>query len=186
MPHRGQETVIGVLRLWRWRDILRRTRPTRVYPYCARHVSRTYRLLTDKHISLEKRMHSFLTPIARQTSSNLRSRGFEIAQMLFHHRDSRCTTAIVRKITRDLNEDVCDRTRTLADTETLQQSRRERKKVEMRLAHMKTHSQVRLVSAAGFERRQGRSIANSNRVESKAARQASLSSPPPQAAAFPA
>jgi hypothetical protein len=38
-----------------------------------------------KHISLEKRMHSFLTPIARQTSSNLGSRGFEIAQMLFHH-----------------------------------------------------------------------------------------------------
>jgi hypothetical protein len=36
--------VIRVLRLWRWRDILRRTRPTRVYPYCARHVSRTYRL----------------------------------------------------------------------------------------------------------------------------------------------
>src|SRR6195256_4489069 len=45
MPHRGQETVIRVLRLWRWRDILRRTRPTRVYPYCARNVSRTYRLL---------------------------------------------------------------------------------------------------------------------------------------------
>ena len=44
MPHRGQETVIRVLRLWRWRDILRRTRPTRVYHYRARHVSRTYRL----------------------------------------------------------------------------------------------------------------------------------------------
>jgi hypothetical protein len=44
MPHRGQETVIRVSRLWRWRDIPRRTRPTRVYPYCARHVSRTYRL----------------------------------------------------------------------------------------------------------------------------------------------
>ncbi|SRR6266446_577679 len=44
MPQRGQETVIRVLRLWRRRDIPRRTRPTRVYPYCARHVSRTYRL----------------------------------------------------------------------------------------------------------------------------------------------
>jgi hypothetical protein len=40
-----------------------------------------------KHISIEKRMHSFLTPIARQTSSNLGSRGFEIAQMLIYHRD---------------------------------------------------------------------------------------------------
>jgi hypothetical protein len=58
----------------------------------------------------------------------------------------RCTTAIVRKITRDLNEDVCDRSRALADTEAYQQSRRERKKVAMQLAHMKTHSQVRLVS----------------------------------------
>ena len=57
--------------------------------------------------------------------------------MLFHHRDSRCTTAIVRKITRDLNEDVRDRVRALANTEAFQQSRRERKKVEMRFAHMK-------------------------------------------------
>ena len=29
MPHRGQETVIRVLRVWCWRDIPRRTRPTR-------------------------------------------------------------------------------------------------------------------------------------------------------------
>ena len=43
----------------------------------------------------------------------------------------------VRKITRDLNEDVRDRVRALADTEAFQQSRRERKKVEMRFAHMK-------------------------------------------------
>ena len=43
----------------------------------------------------------------------------------------------MRKITRDLNEDVRDRVRALADTEAFQQSRRERKKVEMRFAHMK-------------------------------------------------
>jgi hypothetical protein len=43
----------------------------------------------------------------------------------------------VRKITRDLNEDVRDGVRALADTEAFQQSRRERKKVEMRFAHMK-------------------------------------------------
>ena len=49
----------------------------------------------------------------------------------------RCTTAIVRKITRDLNEDVRDRVRALANTEAFRQSRRERKKVEMRFAHMK-------------------------------------------------
>jgi transposase len=49
----------------------------------------------------------------------------------------KCTTAVVRKITRDLNEDVRDRVRALASTEVFQQSPRERKKVEMRFAHMK-------------------------------------------------
>jgi IS5 family transposase len=43
----------------------------------------------------------------------------------------------VRKITRDLNEDVRDRVRALANTDAFQQSRHERKKVEMRFAHMK-------------------------------------------------
>src|SRR5262245_57576806 len=49
----------------------------------------------------------------------------------------KCTTATVRKITRDLNEDVRDRVRALANTAAFEQSRRERKKVEMRFAHMK-------------------------------------------------
>jgi transposase len=49
----------------------------------------------------------------------------------------KCTTAVVRKVTRDLDEDVRDRVRALANTEAFRQSRRERKKVEMRFAHMK-------------------------------------------------
>jgi hypothetical protein len=49
----------------------------------------------------------------------------------------RCRSPIVRKITHDLNEDVRDRVSALANTEAFQQSRRERKKVEMRFAHMK-------------------------------------------------
>ena len=49
----------------------------------------------------------------------------------------RCTTAASRKVTRDLNEDVRDGVRTLANTAAFRQSRRERKKVEMRFAHMK-------------------------------------------------
>jgi transposase len=49
----------------------------------------------------------------------------------------KCTTAVARKVTRDLNEDVRDRVRALASTEAFQQSRHERKKVEMRFAHMK-------------------------------------------------
>jgi transposase len=49
----------------------------------------------------------------------------------------KCTTAPMRKVTRDVNEDVRDRVRALANTEAFQQSRHERKKVEMRFAHMK-------------------------------------------------
>jgi transposase len=48
-----------------------------------------------------------------------------------------CTTGDVRKVTRDVNEDVRERVRALANTEAFEQSRRERKKVEMRFAHMK-------------------------------------------------
>ena len=49
----------------------------------------------------------------------------------------KCTTAPMRKVTRDINEDVRDCVRALANTEAFQQSSRERKKVEMRFAHMK-------------------------------------------------
>ena len=42
----------------------------------------------------------------------------------------------MRKVTRGVN-DVRDRVRALASTEAFQQSSRERKKVEMRFAHMK-------------------------------------------------
>ena len=43
----------------------------------------------------------------------------------------------MRKVTRDVDEDVRDHVRALANTEAFQQSCRERKKVEMRFAHMK-------------------------------------------------
>ena len=49
----------------------------------------------------------------------------------------RCTTAIARKVSRDMDEDVRDQVRALANTEAFQISRRERKKVEVRFAHMK-------------------------------------------------
>jgi hypothetical protein len=49
----------------------------------------------------------------------------------------KCTTAPMRKVTRDVNEDVRDHVRILANTEAFRQSSRERKKVEMRFAHMK-------------------------------------------------
>jgi hypothetical protein len=43
----------------------------------------------------------------------------------------------MRKVTRDINEDVRDRVRSLTNTEAFRKSSRERKKVEMRFAHMK-------------------------------------------------
>jgi transposase len=49
----------------------------------------------------------------------------------------RCTTGTSRKVTRDIDEDVRDHVRALANTQAFQQSRRERKKIEMRFAHMK-------------------------------------------------
>lgn len=49
----------------------------------------------------------------------------------------RCTTGIARKISRDIDEDVRDYVRSLEGTQAFEQSARERKKVEMRFAHMK-------------------------------------------------
>ena len=49
----------------------------------------------------------------------------------------KCTTAVVRKVTRDIDEDLREHVRALANTDAFQQSRRERKKIEMQFAHMK-------------------------------------------------
>ena len=48
-----------------------------------------------------------------------------------------CPHTPARQIPRDLHEDARDVARALAKTEAFEQSRRERKKVEMRFAHMK-------------------------------------------------
>jgi transposase len=55
-----------------------------------------------------------------------------------------CTTADARKIPRDLHEDARDVTRRKMKTKGFARSREERKRVEMRFAHLKTHH--------GFER----------------------------------
>ena len=49
----------------------------------------------------------------------------------------RCTSAPARKVSRDIDEDVRDHVRGLANTPAFNRSRRERKKVEMAFAHMK-------------------------------------------------
>ena len=49
----------------------------------------------------------------------------------------KCTKAALRKVTRDVHENVRDQVRALFNTDAFRQSSRERKKVEMRFAHMK-------------------------------------------------
>jgi len=49
----------------------------------------------------------------------------------------RCTSAVARKVSRDIDEPVRDHVRALANTEAFERSRRERKKVEMAFAHLK-------------------------------------------------
>jgi IS5 family transposase len=56
----------------------------------------------------------------------------------------RCTRAPFRKIARDINEEARDHARSLNGTPECEQSSNERKKVEMRFAHLKVHH--------GFER----------------------------------
>jgi hypothetical protein len=51
----------------------------------------------------------------------------------------RCTRAPFRKIARDVNEEARDHVRALMGTPEFEQSSDERKKVEMRFAHLKTH-----------------------------------------------
>ncbi len=55
-----------------------------------------------------------------------------------------CPNTPSRKVTRDLHEDARDQARALVGTPEFERSRDERKKVEMRFAHLKTHH--------GFER----------------------------------
>jgi hypothetical protein len=49
----------------------------------------------------------------------------------------KCTSAKARKVSRDIDEDIRDQVRALAGTPEFEQSCNERKKVEMRFAHMK-------------------------------------------------
>ncbi len=65
-----------------------------------------------------------------------------------------CPNTPQRKIARDVNEAARDYARALVDTEPYEQSRRERKKVEMLFAHLKRH--------LGFERLRLRGLSGAN------------------------
>jgi transposase len=63
----------------------------------------------------------------------------------------KCTTAEVRKLTRDRDEDVRDHVRAESTTEAFARSRRERKKVEMAFAHMKRILKLDRLRLRGLE-----------------------------------
>ena len=55
-----------------------------------------------------------------------------------------------RKVTRDINEDARDHARALMGTPEFDKSRDERKKVEMRFAHLKTHHRFERMRLRGL------------------------------------
>ena len=61
-----------------------------------------------------------------------------------------CTTADARKIPRDLHEDARDIARRKMKTKAFAKSRDERKRVEMRFAHLKTHHGFERMRLGGF------------------------------------
>jgi transposase len=62
----------------------------------------------------------------------------------------RCTRAPFRKIVRDINEDARDYARSLKGTPEFEQSRNERKKVEMRFAHLKINHRFERMRLRGL------------------------------------
>jgi len=61
-----------------------------------------------------------------------------------------CPNTPSRKVTRDVNEDARDHARALAGTPEFAKSRDERKKVEMRFAHLKTHHRFERMRLRGL------------------------------------
>jgi transposase len=63
---------------------------------------------------------------------------------------AQCTRAPFRKIARDINEEARDHARSLKDTPEFEQSSDERKKVEMRFAHLKVHHRFERMRLRGL------------------------------------
>jgi transposase len=61
-----------------------------------------------------------------------------------------CPRMLFRKVTRDINEDARDLARALMGTPQFDKSRDERKKVEMRFAHLKTHHRFERMRLRGL------------------------------------
>ncbi len=84
----------------------------------------------------------------------------------------RCTTAVARKVSRDIDEDVREQVRALADTEAFQLSCRERKKREVRFAHMKRILKLDRLRLRGLSGARDEVLADRHGAELEEARQA--------------
>jgi transposase len=98
----------------------------------------------------------------------------------------KCTTAPMRKVTRDLNEDVRDRVRALANTEAFRQSRRERKKIEMLFAHMKRVLKLDRLRLRGLSGAKDEVLLTATAQNLKRLAKLLCRAPPPLAVACPA
>lgn len=98
----------------------------------------------------------------------------------------KCTTAVVRKVTRDVNEDVRDRVRALANTEAFQQSSRERKKIEVRFAHMKRILRLDRLRLRGLSGVRDEVLLTATAQNLKRLAKLLCRAPPPMPAACPA
>ena len=78
-----------------------------------------------------------LPPEQSSTAGTLRYRASKVDCDVCAFKMRCCPSTPMRYVPRDLHEDARDVARALAKTEAYEQSRRERKKVEMRFAHMK-------------------------------------------------
>ena len=134
------DTVYGVARLLKWLVDRKITPHVPVWDKSTRHNG----IFSRADFVFDQERNVYICPGgAELTSTGNIDQGHIVYYRANKHDCSacslkpRCTTAAMRKVTRDVDEEVRDRVRALANTEAFQQSRRERKKVEMRFAHMK-------------------------------------------------
>jgi hypothetical protein len=98
----------------------------------------------------------------------------------------RCTTAVARKVSRDIDEDVREHVRALANTEAFQQSRHERKKIEMRFAHMKRILKLDRLRLRGLSGAKDEVLFTATAQNLRRLAKLVCRSPPPMAAGCPA
>src|SRR6516162_3308458 len=134
------DTVYGVARLLKWLVDRKITPHVPIWDKSARHDG----TFSRADFIFDQERNVYICPGGKElTSTGNIDQGHIVYYRANKHDCStcllkpKCTTAPMRKVTRDLNGDVRDRVWALANTALFSQSFPERKNVEMRFAHMK-------------------------------------------------